>query len=164
MEFSPSTRLVSHSLAYPQPPLVSTPQPQLATFEMFFNNNFANTTSGYPVPDNKSLGFNGNLFEVTNDGPLDCSGFGLGAGIGSLSAAEIEDWWLAPKPDGNAGQYLGSTLLGTFRNELASPHDSQNGLTPETSGIIRSKSYCSLSSTTYGVSSANGSLRWSLRI
>jgi len=100
---------------------------------MFFSNSFANTTSGYPIPDNGSLSFNGNLFEVTNDGPSDSSGFG------SLSAAEIEDWWLAPKSDGNADQYLGSTLLGTFRNELASPHDSQTGLTPPgTSGVIKS--------------------------
>jgi len=126
---------------------------------MFFNNNFADAASGYPVSDNKSLGLNGNLFEVTNDGPSDCSGIGLGAGIGGLSAAEIEDWWLAPKPDGNAGQYLGSTLLGAFRNELASPHDSQTGLTPGTSGVITSESYCSLLSTTCRVFNANGGIR-----
>jgi hypothetical protein len=132
----------------------STFQPHLATIKMFFNNNFTGTTAGYPVPDNNSFGLNGYPFEATNYGPPTYDGSDLEGGIDGLSAAEIEDWWLAPNPDGNAGQYSGSTFLESFRNEHASPHESQTGQTPESS-----ESYCSVSSAMDRMFSANSSLR-----
>ena len=148
---------IIHSPDFPFPRVrstlfMSTLQPHLATSKVFFNNNFADNTSGYPIPDNNSFGFNGYPFEITN------GGFDLETGTDGLSAAEIEDWWLAPKPDGNASQYLGSTFLESFRNELAGPYDSRAGQTPGTSGVNTSESYCGLSSVVDRVFTANNSL------
>ena len=98
---------------------------------MFFNNNFADTTFGYPVSDDINLDFNNYPLEATN------GGFDLD----SLSAAEIEAWWLAPKLDGNASQYCGSTLLEFSGNDLAGSHDSQSGQATGTSGVTTSESY-----------------------
>jgi len=98
---------------------------------MFFNNNLADTTSGYPIPDDNSLEFNDYPLEATN------GGFNLDG----LSAAEIEAWWLAPKPDGNAGQYSGSTLLEFSGNNLAGSHDTQSGQATGTSGVTTGESY-----------------------
>lgn len=98
---------------------------------MFFNNNFADTTSGYPTPDDINLDFNNYPQEATDD-RFD---------LDSLSTAEIEAWWLAPKPDGNAGQYSGSTLLEFSGNDLTGSHDSQSGQATGISGVTTGESY-----------------------
>ena len=103
---------------------------------MFDNNDFANTTYGDSIQDNNELGFNGYPFEATNAGPSTLDG---------LSAREIENWWLAPNPNGNAGQYAGSTLLDAFRDEPVGLYDTY---TLGTAGANTSESYCSLSSVT----------------
>ena len=106
---------------------------------MFDNNDFANTTYGGSIPDNNELDFNGYPIEATNAGPSTLDG---------LSAAEIDNWWLAPNPNGNAGQYAGSTLLDAFRDEPTGSYDTQYGYTVGTAGANTSESYCSLSSVT----------------
>lgn len=138
--------------------LISALQSHLVTFKMFFNNNFTSINPRHHIPHNDRFWFNGYSL-VTNDGPSTSGGFDLGAGIDGLSAAEIEDWWLAPKPDGNTSQYSGSTLLESFRNEFASPHNSQTGQTPEASGVDTGECYCNLSSVMDRVFNANNNTR-----
>lgn len=106
---------------------------------MFDKNDVTNTIYGGSIPDNNELGFDGYPFEATNAGPSTLDG---------LSAGEIENWWLAPNSDGNAGQYAGSTLLDAFRDEPAGLYDTQYGYTLGTAGANTSESHSSLSSVT----------------
>ena len=126
---------------------------------MFFNGNFAGTNFGYPISEKNPLGFNGGSFEVTENGPsanaAQAGWFELETAIDGLSAAEIENWWLAPSV-GDADQYLGSTLLDASRNE-------STGLS-WTGEASTSESHCSLSSVMNRVFSANNSSRSGSRI
>jgi len=109
---------------------------------MLFNNNtFAGPNFGYPMPENNDFGVNGYPLEVANDEPSPRAAWaGEIDPLAGLSAAEIEAWWLAPRPEGDASQYLGSTLL---------PHSGIDpyGFQPEpTSGVNMGERYfCPLS-------------------
>ena len=82
---------------------------------MFFNGNSFGTTFGYSDLENDDFGFDGYPSEETGGGPstqaAQASGFDLDPTLSGLSVEEIEKWWLAPRSDGDAGQYAGSTLL-----------------------------------------------------
>ena len=120
---------------------------------MFPNDyNFADTTFGYPTPEDNGLGPTADYpSEVTNGGPstytAQTGGSDPETTMNNLSAAEIERWWLASKSDGGAGQYAGSTLLDS-RNEFAGPYDTQIGYAPGTNESHTGESHHSPSSVT----------------
>ena len=113
-----------------------------------FSNNSASVNPGYLTPGNGNSGFNECPLEVTSDQPparaVQTSGFDFDATLAGLSMAEIEDWWLGPKPDGGAGQYTGSTLLDSPCNEFATPYNFQAGHISGTNGFDMSESHRSL--------------------
>jgi len=79
---------------------------------MFFNNNFEGLNSGYSMPEDNNFSVNGYPLEVANGEPSPRAAWAGGIDpLAGLSAAEIEAWWLAPRPEGDASQYMGSTLL-----------------------------------------------------
>ena len=91
---------------------------------MFINSNeFADPNSGFPILENNNFGFNGYPLEPTyGEPPADAAWsdrFDLDATAAGPSTAEIENWWLAPRPEGNANKYLGNTLLGSSGGEYA---------------------------------------------
>ena len=96
---------------------------------MFFNNNdFAGTGFGRSTFDNNTIGVKGYPFEVTNDKPS-TSGSDPDAALNGLSNAEIEEWWLGPRSDGDVNQYAGSTLPDPSGG-FAGPYDDQTGYVP----------------------------------
>jgi len=101
----------------------------------FDNNDFADLNSGYSIPENNNFGLNGYPLEPTYGEPSAdaawAGGFGLDATVTGPSTAEIENWWLAPRLEGDSNEYLGSTLLGSFGGEYADAYGSQ---TQPTSG------------------------------
>ena len=111
---------------------------------MIFGNNFSNTHFGYPTPEDNNSGFNGYSFEVTNGesstSAARAGGLELNPTLAGLSTADIEDWWLAPKSDGDAGEYSGSALLNYSWNGSAGVHVSYTGPTsgPDTGEPRRS--------------------------
>jgi len=104
---------------------------------MYFDNNFAGANAfGYPT-----LGPNTYPFETAGGEPSTSaartSGSDLDPALDTLSTAEIENWWLAPKQDGGASQYMGSTLLDSSWDEFAGLYDTQAGYM---SGTVESNS------------------------
>jgi len=116
---------VPHPLTQPRIP--SRPLNALPTFlpsNMFFDNNdFADLNSGYSIPENNNFDLNGYPLEPTYGEPsIDpawVGGFDLNATVTSPTTAEITNWWLAPRPEGDVNGYLGSTLLGSSVGECA---------------------------------------------
>ena len=119
-------------------------------FKMFDYDKFFDPTFDFSIPDNDELGFNGYPFEGTNGEPstraAQTGGFDPEAALNDLDAAGIENWWLAPRSDGDASRYAGSTLLNSFQNELPGSYDTQTGYALEIDGASTSASHCSLSS------------------
>ena len=103
---------------------------------MFFNNNFAGAGFGYSTPGNANSDFNSYPFEVTNDesstSAAQTSGSELDSTLAGISTTEIEDWWLAPRPDSGASQYMGSTLLDYPCDEFTGVYESQADPIPYT--------------------------------
>jgi len=89
----------------------------------FDNNDFADLNSGYSIPENNNFGLNSHPLELTHGGPSAdaawAGGLNLDGTVTGPSIAEIENWWLAPRPEGDANEYLGSTLLESFGGEYA---------------------------------------------
>ena len=98
---------------------------------MFDYDKFFDPTFDFSIPGNEELGFNGYPFEVTNGEPstraTQTGGFDPEAALNNLDAAGIENWWLAPRSDGDASQYAGSALLNSSQNELTGWYDTQIG-------------------------------------
>jgi len=108
---------------------------------MFFNNNLADANAfDYPT-----FGPDAYPFETDGGEPstrvAQASGSDLGLALDNLSTDEIENWWLAPKPDGGAGQYMGSTLLDSSWGEFVGPYDTQAGYSPRTTESNTGESY-----------------------
>jgi len=85
---------------------------------MFFNNNdFAGLYPDYPIPENNGFDSNGYPLEATNGEPSAhatwASGYDYDPTLAGPSTAGIENWWLASRPECDASQYVGSTLLGS---------------------------------------------------
>jgi len=110
--------------------------------------------------DNDNLGFGGYPFEMANGeastGVTRTHESDLDA-LNDFSTAEIENWWLAPESNGDASQYVGSTLLDPSRSESAGGCGSQPGPIPRTNGS--GESYPNPSSVTNTVFNANNSPR-----
>ena len=68
--------------------------------------------------------FNDNFGEPSVDGAW-AHGLDLYATATGPSTTEIENWWLAPRPEGDVNEYLGSILLSPFGNEHAGIYGSQ---------------------------------------
>jgi len=103
---------------------------------MFFNDNeFADLCSGYSIPEDNNFDLNDYPLEPTYGGPPAGAAwagrFDLDATATSPSTAEIENWWLAPRPEGDPNEYLGSTLLGPSGGGYAGVYGSE---TEPTSG------------------------------
>ena len=126
---------------------------------MFFNN-FTAANFGYSIPENNSSDFNGYHFETANGGhstsATQASGFNPDATLDGLSTAEIEDWWLGPRPDGGAEQYTGSTLLHSSHDESTGGYGLETELAPSTDN---GESHCMLLSIVNVAFNANGSPR-----
>ena len=130
---------------------------------MFPNDyNFADTTFGYPTPENNGLGPADYPFEATNGGPstytAQTGGSDPETAMNNHSMAEIERWWLAPNSYGGADQYAGSTLLDS-RNEFAGPYDTQTGYILGTNESHTGESHHSPSSVTIPEINADSSHR-----
>jgi len=133
-----STHPTSHSLASTRC------FPILSTFNMFFNHhNISGPNFGYPTPENNNLGFSGYDSEVNYGEPSAHATPADGFDHVAFSAVEIENWWLASQPEGDAGQYTGSTLLSSADGELAGTFGSQPGQTYDY-GLNTGESYFSL--------------------
>jgi len=107
---------------------------------MFPNNYFAGANFGF---GNSNLDFGSYPFEMTNS-EASTSAAQTRSDLDALddfSTAEIENWWLAPKSNGDAGQYAGSTLLESSWNEFAGGCRSQPGPIPGTNGSGRGESH-----------------------
>jgi len=103
---------------------------------MYFNDNSAGTNDfGYPTPGSNTYPFETAGGESSTS-VAQTSGSDLDPTLDTLSTAEIENWWLAPKQDGGAGQYTGSTLLDSSWGEFAGLYDTQAGCM---SGTVESK-------------------------
>jgi len=102
---------------------------------MFFNDNgFADLFSGYSIPEDNNFVLNNHPLEPTYGGPADAAlagRFDLDATATGPSTVEIENWWLAPRPEGDTNEYLGSTLLGPSSSGYAGVYGSE---TESTSG------------------------------
>ena len=125
---------------------------------MFFNNNIAAANSGHSISENNAPNFNGHLLEATNGGPstsaTQASGFNLDATLDGLSTAEIEDWWLGPRPDGGAEQYTGSTLLHSPYDESARGYGLQTEPVPSTDNGEPHCNQLSIVNTTFNANSS----------
>ena len=117
-------------------------------FKMFDYDKFFDPTFNFSIPGNDELGFNGYPFEATNGEPSTRATQTIDpeAALDNLDAAEIENWWLAPRSDGYASQHAGSALLNSFQDEPAGSYDTQTGYALGADGANTSESHCSLSS------------------
>ena len=122
---------------------------------MFDYDKLFDPTFDFSIPSNAELGFDGYPFEVTNGEPstrtAQTGGFDPEAAFNNLDAAGIENWWLAPRSDGDANQYAGSALLDSFQDEPAGSYGTQTGYALGTDGANTGESHCSLSSVMNGV-------------
>jgi len=132
---------------------------------MFFNNGFADLHSGYSILEDNNFGLDGYPLDFTYGEPSAdaawAGGFDLDGTLAGPSTAEIENWWLEPRPEGDANEHLGNTPLGCSRDEYPGVCGSQ---THPTSGAdnfntdgphFRSQIRCSMLTTvvdgTYGL-------------
>jgi len=116
---------------------------------MFPNNYFAgaNFVFGNGNLDSGNYPFEMTNGEASNIGAAQTRESDLDA-LDNLSTAEIENWWLAPKSNGDAGQYAGSTLLDSSWSEFTGGCGSQPGPIPGTNGYGMGESHPNPSSVT----------------
>ena len=112
----------------------------------FNNNNFTGFDSGYSVSEDNNFGFDGYPLEPTNSEPSAAWTYGtyLDTTAAGLSTAEIENWWLGPRTEGDPSQYVGSTLLGSSDDEFAGAHGLQTGPSSSINGFHAGECYFSL--------------------
>ena len=96
---------------------------------MIFGKNSTNASFGYPTSEDNNSGFSGYPFEVTNGESSTSAAQASGLELAGLSTAEIEDWWLAPRSNGGAWEYSGSTLLDYSCDGFTGAYGSQTGST-----------------------------------
>lgn len=113
---------------------------------MSSTNNFGGATFGYSIPENNDFNSYGHPIEVTGEPSTydgQASGFDLDAALAGPSVAGIENQWLGPQLDDNAGQYAGSTVLAPC-NEFDGGYGLQTGCISGVGGFSTSESHRSL--------------------
>ena len=147
MKGDPSS-IHSPNLAFPRVYFLASTQhpPNPSTSKMFFNN-FVGLNSGHSVPEDNNFGPDGHPLPPTNGEPPAAWAEGLGHTTATgFSSAEIENWWLAPRSEGDGNRYMGSTLLGPSGSELVGEYGSQSGPISGTNNFNAGEPHFSLSS------------------